>query len=58
LLPQAIEANEALRERCDIAQLRALFDPAVAAEPARRLADQLLAALRQQANQLDKDTPQ
>ncbi|WP_338760485.1 3-carboxy-cis,cis-muconate cycloisomerase [Massilia sp. METH4] len=49
LLPDAVQSNEALRGRCDVDALLALFDPVAAASAARRLAARQLAALRAQA---------
>lgn len=45
-LAEAIQADDALRGKTDPAALAALFDPATAAEPAKRLALQQLDSLR------------
>ena len=46
VLAEAVQADAALRGRVDPAAQAALFDPAAAAEPARRLAQQQLQRLR------------
>ncbi|HEX8602276.1 MAG TPA: 3-carboxy-cis,cis-muconate cycloisomerase [Pseudoduganella sp.] len=48
LLPEAVRASDALRDRCDPSSLQALFDPVAAASAARRLAGRQLSALRTQ----------
>lgn len=60
LVPEAVRADETLRDRCsgsDSAALQALFDPVTAAAPARRLAARQLVLLRQQAASFTPDTP-
>lgn len=48
VLADAVRAAPDLRERVDLAALAALFDPALAAAPAQRLAQQQLESLRQE----------
>jgi 3-carboxy-cis,cis-muconate cycloisomerase len=57
LLREAIEADPQLAAHVDPGRLASLFDPAVAAEPARRLAEAQLQALRLAMGTLDASHP-
>ncbi|MFK3736946.1 3-carboxy-cis,cis-muconate cycloisomerase [Massilia sp. TN1-12] len=57
LLEQAVRADPQLSGAVDTAQLAALFDPATAAAPARRLAEHQLAGLRTAMAALDASHP-
>jgi 3-carboxy-cis,cis-muconate cycloisomerase len=56
VLPEAIKADRKLSEKLDIAQLEKLFDPVLAAEPARRLAERQLNDLQTGAAALNAAT--
>ncbi|QBE61636.1 lyase family protein [Pseudoduganella lutea] len=58
LLPEAVSSSDALRDRCDLASLQALFDPVAAASSARRLAVRQLARLREEAASLNMEPTQ
>ncbi|MFC5479071.1 3-carboxy-cis,cis-muconate cycloisomerase [Massilia suwonensis] len=57
LLRETIEADPQLASQVDLHKLATLFDPAAAAEPARRLADSQLQALRSRMAELDATQP-
>ncbi len=57
LLIEAVKADAGLCAHVDLAQLATLFDPVVAAEPARRLAANQLEGLRRRCAALDATHP-
>jgi len=57
LLREAIEADPQLAAHVDLRQLATLFDPVVALEPARRLAERQLQGLRKRCAELDATHP-
>jgi 3-carboxy-cis,cis-muconate cycloisomerase len=57
LVHDAVIADPQLRAHVDLGRLAALFDPAAAAEPAQRLAERQLQALRQTMATLDATHP-
>ncbi|MGX4640220.1 3-carboxy-cis,cis-muconate cycloisomerase [Massilia sp. SYSU DXS3249] len=57
LLAEAVQADPALAGHIDLATLSALFDPAAAAAPARRLAERQLQGLRERMAALDATHP-
>jgi 3-carboxy-cis,cis-muconate cycloisomerase len=57
VLPEAIKADPKLSGKLDIAQLEKLFDPVVAAGPARRLAERQLKDLQTGAAALNAAKP-
>jgi 3-carboxy-cis,cis-muconate cycloisomerase len=57
LVHDAVNADPQLRAHVDLDRLAALFDPRTAAEPARRLAERQLQALRQTMATLDATHP-
>jgi 3-carboxy-cis,cis-muconate cycloisomerase len=57
LVQEAVKADPQLQAHVDLARLAALFDPVIAAEPARRLAGEQLQALRAAMAELDATHP-
>jgi 3-carboxy-cis,cis-muconate cycloisomerase len=57
LVQDAVKADPQLHAHVDLGRLAALFDPAAAAEPARRLAERQLQALRDTMATLDATHP-
>jgi 3-carboxy-cis,cis-muconate cycloisomerase len=57
LVADAVKADPELKAHVDLDRLATLFDPAAAAEPARRLAERQLQGLRQAIGALDATHP-